>query len=185
MTAEKTVSHTAATSKISGYIRSVDKRALKDARVACHGMETRTLANGSFAFQDLDPGTYKVRVTLQGYKPTSKTVSTYSGEETSVEINLRSSTGTAKICGHVYDAESKKPIRQGTIIMILPVANKYRDVDGNGYYEFPCLSSDTYKIVTSITGYEDGNATLKVANGENKNHDFLLKTMRVEEPPWG
>jgi len=47
------------------------------------------------------------------------------------------------------------------------------------------LPSGTFKILTSIPGYEDYNITLTVLDGEVKTHDFYCKTKEIEEPPWG
>lgn len=185
MNSEKLTSHSMST-KISGCVRSTDGAMLQGAKVECHGMETRTLADGSFVFREISPGRQKVKVSLQGFKPTSKTVSIREGEEAVLDFQLSNAIGTAKIHGQVYDAESKKNIGQGgTVILILPTANKYRNIDKDGYYEFENLPEGTYKIVTSILGYEDCEAIVTVADGETKMHNFVCKTRKTDEPPWG
>ncbi len=172
--------------KISGYVYSREGTTLKGAKVTCSGNETTTLANGFFAFTNIPDGTHKVEVRLQGFKPQAKTVLIQEGKEISINFRMSKTKGKTKICGYVYDAESKKPIvRGGTVQLILPVANKYAHIDRNGYYEFKDLLPNTYKIVTSIRGYEDGSATVSVADDGTSTHDFFLRAMNVEEPPWG
>jgi len=183
---EKPKSHPVPTSKISGIISSSDGAMIKSAKVACAGMETRTLADGFFVLDGLATGTHEVTVSLQGFKSTSKTVSIQEGEEVTLDFCLSKDMGTAKIHGHVYDATSKKPVESGgTIILILPVANKYKHIDRNGYYEFENLPAGTYKLLTSIAEYEDHKVILTVNDDEMKAHDFFCKTRKIEEPPWG
>ena len=186
MSGEKSASPSVATSKISGHVYSVDGAVLNSAKVACDGMETKTLADGFFVFDGLTAGTYDVKVSLQGFKSTSRSISTQEGEDVVLDFCLPKALGTAKIEGYVYDVESKEPIEEGgTVILILPVANRYKDIDRDGYYKFENLSADTYKILTSIPGYEDQEVTLTVIDDEIKTNDFLCKIQEIEEPPWG
>jgi hypothetical protein len=186
MNTEKPTSHRVAASKISGIVSSTDGAMIKSAKVACEEMETRTLADGSFVLNGLATGIHKVTVSLQGFKSISKTVSIQEGEEMTMDFCLSKDTGTAKIHGHVYDAASKQPVEPGgTVILILPVANKYKHIDKNGYYEFENLPAGTYKLLTSIAGYEGHKVILTVTNDEIKAHDFFCKTQKIEEPPWG
>ena len=57
-----------------------------------------------------------------------------------MDFCLSKSIGTAKIQGHVYDSESKEDVEnRGSIILILPVANRYKHIDRNGHYMFDNL----------------------------------------------
>lgn len=186
MSAEKPTKPSVTTSKISGHVYSTDGSGLKSAKVTCNEMETRTLADGFFVFNNLAPGTYEVAASLQSFKTTSKAASIQEGEDVTVDFHLPEAEGTAKICGHVYDAESKKPVAEGgTIILILTIANKYRAIDKNGYYEFENLPAGTYKISTSLPEYADHHVTLTVTEDEIKTHDFFCRAQDIEEPPWG
>jgi len=159
---------------------------LRGAAVACGEIETKTLADGSFSLDSLDLGTYKVTVGLQGFNTASKAVTLKKGEEVTLDFSLSRATGTAKIHGRVYDVESKKAIgKAGSVILILPVANKYKDIDRNGHYEFENLPAGTYKILTSIPGYGSHDTSLKVTEGEKVTYDFPCRPIDIEEPPWG
>lgn len=173
-------------SGISGDVKSVDGIILSSARVTCNGVETRTLADGTFAIDNLEPGTYDVNISLQGYESLKKSVSIQEGDMTKLSFCLRKSVGAAKIHGHVYDAESKEIVKSGgSIILVKPVFNEYGQIGQDGYFEFRNLPTGTYKILTSISGYISGCATLEVTDGEVKIHDFLVKPLDIEEPPWG
>lgn len=186
MSIEKSTSRPIATSKISGHTYSSDGASLKGAKVACNGMETRTLADGFFVLGGLAPGTYEVTVSLQGFKSRSNAVSIQEGEEVTLDFRLSKAVGMAKIRGHVYDVDFKKPVETGgTVVLVLPVANKYNDIERNGYYEFENLPAGTYRILTSVPGYKNGNAIVMVTDDEIKTHDFFCKAQKIEEPPWG
>ncbi len=173
--------------RVSGHVHSSNKAALKDAEVTCSGRKTRTLADGFFSLNGLPAGKAKLEVTLQGFKSTSKTVTLREGKETTAHFRLSPDTGEAKICGYVYDSETKKTVRGGgTVILVLPMANKYAHVDSKGFYEFASLPKGSYKLVVSVQGYEENVATVTVnRENETKNHDFFCRAQEVEEPPWG
>ena len=186
MSQEKPDSSADPASRISGRIYSPDGTGLKGVNVVCGSIETRTLADGSFVFNVATAGTYTVTVSLQGYKSAEKSVSIRQGEEKSIDLHLSRATGTAKIKGYIYDAESEKTVDLGgTAVLIIPVANRYSHIDESGYYEFSNLPSGSYKVRISIPGYADSDAVLAVDDAETKTYDFFCKPQRVEEPPWG
>jgi len=187
MSAEKQTTSPTALPKISGHVLSSEGAMLKGARVKCGKKGTTTLADGSFNIADITPGTHQIKASLQGFKPKSKTVDVREGEETRVDFSLSAVTGKSKICGHVFDAETKKPVgHEGSVILILPVANKYRRLDSDGCYEFSGLPVGTYRVVTAVPDYEDSSVVLTVKrNGETKSHDFFCKALKTVEPPWG
>ena len=159
---------------------------LQGVQVSCLVKETKTLADGGYVLKDLSPGEYTVTASLQGFKPSSRNVSLREGEEANQDFQLLQKSGTAKIFGHVYDTESGKVISQGgTIILILPSANKYRHIGNDGYYEFKDLPDGKHTISTSIRGCEDKTVTESVNDGESKKLDLFCRPAKIEEPPWG
>ena len=186
MEADTSASSPEATARISGRVRSKDGAMLQGAEVTCNQIRTRTLADGSYILKDLRPAEYKVTISLQGFKPTSRSIIIRGGEDVVQDFLLTGATGTARIYGQVLDAESKKIANQmGTVILILPTTNRYRNVDEDGYYEFDNLPAGRYAVSTSISGYEDESAVQPIAEGETKKIDFFCRPRRTEEPPWG
>ena len=186
METDTSASSPEATARISGRVRSKDGAMLQGAEVTCNQIRTRTLADGSFILKDLRPAKYKVTISLQGFKPTSRSIIIRGEEDVVQDFLLLGATGTAKIFGQVLDAESKKTAnRMGTVILVLPTANRYRNVDEDGYYEFDNLPAGRYAVSTSISGYEDENVVQSIAEGETKKIDFFCRPRRTEEPPWG
>jgi hypothetical protein len=172
-------------SGISGTVKSADGTILSSAKVTCKGVETTTLADGTFAINNLELGTHDVTINLQGYETVTQSVTIQKGTVTELSLCLPKSVGAAKIHGHVYNAESKEFIQSGSIILVKPIFNKYGQINREGYFEFPDLPTGKYKIFTSIPGYEMGSVALELIEGEEKRHDFILKPLDVEEPPWG
>ncbi|MCP8309031.1 MAG: carboxypeptidase regulatory-like domain-containing protein [archaeon] len=177
---------TTSKSRIVGCVYNQQGSVLGGAKVICKGKGTITLFDGTYRFENLSPGTYDITVSLKGFQSQSRTIVIREGETVTLDFYLSEAKGTARICGNVYDAETKKPVTSGgTIILILPIANRYAHLNKNGYYEFTNLVADTYDIWTSISGYEDMKAFITVAEGEAKIQDFYCKPILFTEPPWG
>ncbi|MEM3436944.1 MAG: carboxypeptidase regulatory-like domain-containing protein [Nitrososphaerales archaeon] len=173
-------------SRITGYVYDEKGNPLGSVKVACNEKKTLTLFDGFYEFKNIEPGTYTITVSLKGFKSQSKVVNIQKNDIINLDFRLSEAKGTAKIYGIVYDAETKKPITSGgTIIMVLPVANRYALLDKNGRYEFNDLVGDNYDLLTSIPGYEDERVIVTLAEGEKKVQDFYCKPILNIEPPWG
>src|SRR3972149_9797616 len=110
--------------KISGKVHSEDRAMLQCARVTCDDAITKTLADGSFVFEHASPGRHKLTVTLQGFKSEVRLINLWQEEHLVQDFTLRRQAGTAKISGHVFDAESKKiTSHPGTVVLALPGTN--------------------------------------------------------------
>ena len=182
---EKSINRPRTGTRIHGHVFSHDGMILNGATLTCDGTETAALADGSYTFDDLLPGTYEIKVSLQGFQWIDKNVYVPEDGESIQDFYLSEALGSAKLYGHVIDDETKKPVNEGTAILILPVANKYSHIKMDGYYEFTDLSAGTFTISTSVPGYEDGITILRLEENETKTHEFLCKAMKIEEPPWG
>lgn len=169
---------------IQGSVLSERGSLLGSAEVACNGKKTITLFDGTFGFREIEAGTYTITASLKGFKSRSRRVTIEKDSKATVDFHLPEVHGTSKISGEVYDAETKKPLTCGTVILILPLANRYVQIN-NGFYEFDALVEDSYDLVTSIEGYENGKATIAVKDNEKKICDFLCKPVLVVEPSWG
>lgn len=172
--------------ELSGHVHSKSGAMLSGAKVACDGFETITLADGFYIFKGMISGTFEVSANLQSFQPGKKEVTITDNNAAVVDFQLSPMIGTAKISGCVYDNESSEPLMNGgSVILILPISNRYVDIDANGHYEFVDLPAGTYKIFTSVQEFEDCEAVLDIADGESKNYDFHLKIRREVEAPMG
>ena len=173
-------------SGISGNVKSVDGILLSNARVSCNDVETTTLADGTFALANLEPGTYDITVSLQGHESITKSVSIQEGDVTTLSFCLPKSVGDGRIFGYVYDSDSQKIVQKGgSIILVKPIVNEYGQIDQNGHFEFKNIPAGTYKILPSISGYVSNCVTIEVTDGEVKQQDFIVKLLDIVEPPWG
>jgi hypothetical protein len=154
-------------------------------RVACNGTETITLADGTYRLDNLEPSTYVVTAATRGFEPDRKEVTVTEGTVT-VDFYLKEAIGKGTIRGRIIDVTSGKPISSGgTVILILPLANKYASVSGDGSYEFRDLPADNYELWASVPSYEDTKETITLGEGETKTLDFRCVPSNRSEPPWG
>jgi hypothetical protein len=186
MTMSNTQDAIVSNSRIFGHVYSEKGTPLGSAKVACNEEKTITLFDGFYEFKNVKPGTYTIVASLKGFKSDSRTVTVQKDEVITLDFRLSEAIGTAKIYGTVYDASTKKPIASGgTIILVLPITNKYALLDKNGRYEFKDLAKDSYDLWASIPGYEDERAKVTLVEGEEKVQDFFCRPIVNIEPPWG
>ncbi|VVB93436.1 Carboxypeptidase regulatory-like domain protein [uncultured archaeon] len=172
--------------RINGHVYSEGGSALGSAGIACNGGKSVTLFDGAFELENIAPGTYSITASLKGFKSQTNTVTVEKDRTATIDFYLPQAAGTSKICGTVYDAGTGRPVASGgTVILILPVANKYANLDKEGRYRFINLVGDGYNMVTSVSGYEDGKATIDVGEGKKEIQDFHCKPVLPVEPPWG
>jgi hypothetical protein len=174
-------------SKIRGFVRIRGVVWKGKIVITCDDMSTETLYDGSFEFPQVKAGQHTVTAQVRGYKSQSKSVEVSADEGASVDFDLVEEEGTAKIYGYVYDGETGKPITQGHLSLNLPIANKYVDIDGKGYYEFTNLRPDTYDIWVVPRGrFEEQKVCVTLKEGEVKRQDFQItkppKWMEEEHP---
>lgn len=175
--------------KILGRVLSEDGSMLSAARVKCSpgNMEAITLFDGSYKLEYLPPGSYTVTASLKGFQGQSKSVILKENETAILDFKLPRAIGNSKIYGRVLDAETKMPIQTNvTLMLILPVANRYAVIDKDAYYEFDKLPSDIYEIfAVPLNGYWEEKAIVSVGENEVKKVDIFLRPKIVVEPPWG
>lgn len=170
---------------IVGKVVSPRGNPLSGANVTCNGKEVTTLVDGTYRLEELSPSTYTVIATIKGFEPSWRQVTVTRDEKVTLVFCLREAVGRAVIRGRMLDKISRKPISAGTVILILPINNKYANTDSNGYYEFRDLPADSYEIWTSAPLYEDERATATLEDGEISTIDFQCALSNRVEPPWG
>jgi hypothetical protein len=176
----------ATTSTIQGHLYSKEGAILNGAKVTCNSQESTSLADGYYAFKDLPPGQYEVQVDLEGFQSVTQPVSTRENEVVVLDFHLPQAFGSATISGRIYDRETGDPIgRGGTVILILPLSNRYATLDKKGHYAFDNLPAGTYHLTTSIPEFDDTDTFLTVETGESIVHDFECKRNKEVEPAWG
>jgi hypothetical protein len=173
-------------STISGHVYSRSGALLHGATILCDPIRTVSLADGGYVLDGLLPGTYEVDVALHGYDRERRRVHLGEDEAVVMDFHLSRSRGEGTIGGVVYDVDTgAPPAKNGTVILLLPITNRYSRIDCDGRYSFTTLPPGDYRLATSIPGYEDVVVALTLAAGEMKLHDFLCKERKAVEPAWG
>ena len=174
-------------SRIAGRVLEENGRPAVGATITCDGLETKTLFDGSFMFEELEAGSHVVDIFLEGYTRQARNIEVKEGEEVEVEIHLGPELGDAKIYGYVIDEETREPLKEGgSVYMFRPTSNKNSPIDPDtGYYEFAELPPGNYTIWTSILDHEEQNRSVALQDGELRREDFLVKKKEEEEVPWG
>ncbi len=172
--------------KLIGTVVDEKGRSVSGAEIFLDENQTRTLFDGSFVFENLVPGSYELKLKLDGYQEQNQVIQ-LDQEDLNIELNLAPQVGTGKIMGYVLSEETGLPTSEGgTVLMIMPTNNKYVGINPkDGYYEFNNLAAGFYTITTSILEYEEEKEECQLAEGEEKRIDFIVKKEEEGEVPWG
>lgn len=171
--------------RLMGVVVDEKSRGVSGAEVYLDDRLTRTLFDGSFVFEKLVPGSYELKLKLDGFQE-KKLFIQMKGDDVNMELMMEPKEGTGKIMGFVMNEESGLPPEGGTVLMILPTNNKYVRINPeDGYYEFNNIAAGFYTITTSILEYEEVREGFQLAEGEEKRIDFKVKKEEEKEVPWG
>lgn len=165
------------TGDIQGTVKEDDGgKLLENCRVALSpgGKSTWTDANGAFAFEDLEAGTYTLSFSKSGYVDATQEVSVTTGQTTRVNIYMKlPSATTGTISGTIKDYANGQLISNCNV-SISPNGTSVTS-SSSGTYEFSDLTPGSYSLTFSKAGYEDANTTVTVKAGKNSTADVLIK----------
>ena len=169
---------------ITGRVLDERGKPVRGVIVICDGMDTRTLFDGSFRFEELELGLYTVEIDLEGYRRQRREVEAMDEQEVVLNFKLETETGDARIYGYVISEETGEPLKiGGSVYMFRLTSNKNTPIDPRtGRFEFSGLSPGTYTIWTSILDYEDNKKRVTLEEGEERREDFFIKEADIEPP---
>jgi len=178
------MSETEVETRITGQVIDERGRPVGGATVACNGAKTKTLFNGTYKFDDLEPGPHVVEIALEGYRSQSRQVDTEEGGESIIDFHLETETGDTRIYGYVLEEETGEPIRTGgSVYMFRLTFNRNVPFDPEtGFFEFADLPPGTYSLWTSVLEYDDEKKTVTVEEGEDRREDFFIRRGFIEPP---
>ena len=172
--------------RIEGTVVDDKGKPISGAHVQCGEKRTLTLFDGTYKLEDLKASTQIVIITQKGFKTLQKTTDLGEKKTEILDFRLSPNTGYGRIYGQVYDSKTRKPLSEGTMIMVFPATNKQVHIKpANGSFEFPNLPSGTHEIWTSILGYLDDLKMVSLKENEEKQVDFYCRKNEAVEPPWG
>ena len=174
------------TGAIVGKVVSPRGNPLSGVKIEISGEEATTLADGTYRIEGLASSTYEVTAHINGYEPNLKVVTVGEVGNTTVDFSLREAVGTGTIEGLILDNTTKKAISsEGTVVLILPLGNKYASVDDKGHYRFVGLPPGSHELWASSSLYEDKRMTVTLREAERKIINFHCVPSNRVEPPWG
>jgi hypothetical protein len=170
---------------IRGSVLGETGKPVGGVKIRCDGQEATTLFDGSYAFCNLEQGTYEIRVSLEGYSENPQKVTVQEGEELNHDITLQQATGEGRIWGCVVSEETgRPPATGGTVFIGRQTFNRATPINPlNGRYEFTDLPPGTYHLWTAALEHEDTMVTVELKDGEVEENMTIKR--RAEEVPWG
>lgn len=165
------------TGSIQGTVKDYDSgELLGNCRVSLSpgGESASTDANGSFSFDDLEPGGYTLSFSKSGYSDETQDVTVVTGQTSKVTVYLMlPSATTGKIAGTIKDYKNGQLISNCKVS--LTPSGKSVTSSSSGTYEFVDLNPGQYSVSFTKAGYDDENTTVTVIAGKTTTSDALLK----------
>jgi hypothetical protein len=177
----------AGTGKLTGQIiNAQSKKPLSSAVVRVKGTKgTASGRYGSYSITNLPAGTYKVKVSKNGYYSQSKKIRVSAKRTTQVDFALKPKVTKAKITGSrppitvkkgqirgfVANSRTRKGIAGATISIS---GLRSFSTNRSGSFNSPKLAAGTYRVTVSKTGYSSSSKTVKVQAGKTSNLTFYL-----------
>ncbi|MBI9068206.1 MAG: carboxypeptidase regulatory-like domain-containing protein, partial [Salinivirgaceae bacterium] len=143
---------------------------------------TATDSKGEFVFNEIEPASYILKITANGYTENSASVSVKDGQTAPVSILLLPTTGG--ISGVVKDSETGNTIA-GVLIKLNLGGNMLNDftTSTDGKYSFEEIEPATYSVDASKEGeYEPNSKSVIVKSGEMAQGDINLTFIETGKP---
>lgn len=152
------------------------------ATVFLEGRQVGTLANvtGELTVNELDPGSYRLRITAPGFNTVERTVQIQAGQRTNVSVNLT------------------QEIRRGSILVQGNIGGAAVFLDGRqvgslanvtGELTIPDLEPGSYRLRVTAPGFSTVERTVQVQPGERTrisiNQERQQGTVRFNSQPEG
>jgi len=177
---------------IYGTVRDAETgKPIAGASITANGYSTSTDESGYYEIE-VDPDTYTVTASKNGYRSKSRIVTVYAGTRIECNFELEPITPPPPppppppekgvVYGTVRDAETGEPIPD----VIIRIDGYTAVTDSSGYYKVE-VSPNTYTVTASKTGYEPASRIVTVGAGERVECSFELKPVApppAPPPPW-
>ncbi len=131
-----------------------------------------TADDGSYKFENVEPGDYTIQISKAGYQDASTKVSVVAGQPTRADFILVSETGSIE--GVVMNALTLQPI-EGVNIQTQP-ATLSITTDSLGRYRLNNLPPADYTVTASVVGYQDASLSVVVTAGNTTSADILMSS---------
>ncbi|MES1042532.1 hypothetical protein FOA20_24445 [Peribacillus simplex] len=138
---------------------------------------TFTDSNGQYYFQGLEPGTYNISASAEGYLEAQLTLTLEAGEsDLNANISLIRASGLGSIRGQVRNAKNNLPIASARVeilnsqgVLVAAVST-----DSSGFFEVQGLLPGRYTVRASASLYITGSTEAVVNAGGTTNVTLFL-----------
>jgi TonB family protein len=133
-------------------------------------------ADGTFSFENVPPGKYRVDLSAVGYPDRSETVELGSGD--AVQVTYRFTKAPVNLRGEVREAGTRTPLA-GIEVRLLEAESgeevRTTFTDSDATFAFRDLKPGSYQLVFNADGYEPFNTEVVVEKGEVTGGTFYLR----------
>ena len=155
------------TGRVEGAITDSGGRPIEGAVVRAGTASSTTNPTGHYLLIHLRPGTYQVRVEVEGYSPARATVDTETGTTSTRDISLEEA---GSVRGTITDSTTLLAISGALVIADGRVAIS----DDAGEYLIDGVAAGSHTVSVSARAYEDADQLLTVSAGGMAAADFDL-----------
>ena len=142
---------------------------------------TLTTPLGEYSIHFIDPGTYTVTASKEGYETQTATVTLEADETTTLDFNLTQSTNVT-VTGHVVGSDEPTFGLEGAEVT-LQGPMTYNDItDAQGNFSIPnVLSGNEYFYTITMVGYDALTGTVVVGSTDHDMGTLILS--ETSDPP--
>lgn len=145
------------------------------------GPSTTARADDAYWSFDLEPGTYTLTATLEGYAPASREVQVTAGGSGWASIGLSPSLDAVSLTVRVLDVEDDQPIQSATVAI---TGVDPQQTNGSGAVVASVAPGDV-TIAVSAEGYEPQTLTRTFAGGATETVDVRMSASTIDPPAGG
>ncbi|MFA5771345.1 MAG: carboxypeptidase-like regulatory domain-containing protein [Thermoplasmata archaeon] len=170
--------------KISGAVYNGSKdKPLDSAIVVLYtidGKQTKTLTdeNGSFAFEDLEVGTYLVVVFKDGYMPQTQVFTIRKAQSITRDFILKyvASIGVGKVDGYIRN-ETGVPISSADVSIQGMKTHRTTKTNSNGYFSFDSIIEGTHELLALKRGFLPAKIKVNVTANTTITNTLTMKSI--------
>ena len=163
------------TSGLSGSVLDNLGVKLSGAEIVLEGTNklTTSNSNGGYSLNELNPVTYKIKVSKQGYFDQDLSITLEKNKTLEYNFTLVKIEGVGEVIGIIKDSNGNPII--GAKIFWTGLITGDTTVNSSGYYKIADLPIGNYTLSASKPGYSTLDKSLKVLEGTIHTLDFTLE----------
>lgn len=164
------------TGSIAGTVKDGDGNVLSGVTVSAGGTTTTTDSQGQYTISDLDPGSYTVNFTKDGYNSVVLYADVVSGSTTTLNATLEKEDEptTGMIEGKVIDMNGDGIANASVSFARRIGTSSTTTTDSKGNFSFQDVTPGDYRVTASKTGYITNYVDITVNAGQTSTCQIVL-----------